>query len=97
MSKEKQIEEMKRELKDVWIVDLDGNVHTLSEKLWDDDLENIATELYGIGYRKQEEGEWILKSNGYMKMLHCSCCEHQEEWPSAYCPNCGARMGGGAE
>ena len=56
MSREKQIEEMKKELGEVWIVDWDGNPHELSEKLWDDELENIAIELYNAGYRKQE---WI--------------------------------------
>ena len=48
-------------------------------------------------YFKQSEGEWIWKSNGYMKCLHCSCCGRQEEWETAYCPNCGAKMKGGAE
>lgn len=61
MSKEKQIEEIIGELRDVWIVDWEGNPHNLSEKLWDDDLENIAIELYNIGYRKQSEGEWVDK------------------------------------
>lgn len=56
MSKEKQIEEMVKKLGGVWIVDWDGNPHNLSENLWDDDLENIAIELYNAGYRKQE---WI--------------------------------------
>ena len=49
------------------------------------------------GYRKQSEGEWVWKSNGYMKYLHCSCCGRQEEWETAFCPNCGAKMKGGAE
>lgn len=55
MSKEKQIEEMVKELRTVWIVDWEGNPHELHEKLWDDELENIAIELYNIGYRKQSE------------------------------------------
>lgn len=47
------------------------------------------------GYRKQSEGEWIWKSNGYMKCLHCSCCGNREDWEYKFCPNCGARMKGG--
>ena len=100
MDEQKQIEEMKRELKDVWIVDFDGNIHTLNEKLWDDDLENIATELYGIGYRKQIEGEWIDQYQGmYANQLYkCSVCgetafHDDKRWfLTNYCPNCGARM-----
>lgn len=46
---------------------------------------------------RQNEGKWIWKSNGYMKSLHCSCCGMQEEWETLYCPNCGAKMKGGAE
>ena len=59
--------------------------------------EKAADTLVEKGYCKQSEGEWILKSNGYLKFIHCSCCGKQEEWPSAYCPNCGAKMKGGVE
>lgn len=79
-------------------------IEELADFLWrntiihtEDLCHDVAETLIAYDYRKQSEGEWILKSNGYMKILHCSCCEHQEEWPSAYCPNCGAKMKGGAE
>ena len=65
-------------------------------KLWTD-YDTMAQKLISRGYRRQREGKWIWKSNGYMKYLHCSCCGRQQEWKTLYCPNCGAKMKGGAE
>ena len=99
MDREQQIKEMKKELCDVWIVDWEGNPHNLGEKLWDDDLENIAIELYNLGYRKQSEGEWVTKGD-YLKILKCSACGCTADSIYAktpYCPNCGAKMKGGTE
>ena len=39
-------------------------------------------------------GEWVWKSNGYIKRLFCSCCNGEEDWPSTFCPKCGAKMDG---
>ena len=54
-------------------------------------------------YRKQSEGEWIFEHEYYGKML-CSNCngealvnECSEYIDSDFCPNCGAKMKGGAE
>jgi hypothetical protein len=63
MSKEKQIEEMAKDISDVWLVSLDGDVKTLSEVLWSVDIENIAIELYNAGYRKQSENVIELPCN----------------------------------
>lgn len=60
-----------------------------------------AKDLYWHGYRKQIEGEWekrtfiIFDSEkiGYT----CSECNTTWETPTNYCPNCGAKMKGGAE
>ena len=41
-----------------------------------------------------KHGEWVWKSNGYIKRLHCSCCNGEEDWPSTFCPKCGAKMDG---
>lgn len=61
---------------------------------------SLAECLYDADYRKQEDGEWeIVKgSNGKEKMV-CTNCRHQQDLASTftYCPNCGAKMKGGAE
>ena len=95
MSKEKQIKEMAKEL--CGYSKPNGNCE------FDDkpcNLECIygrcAEIIYTAGYRKQSEGEWIWKSNGYMKRPHCSCCDKQKDWETSYCPSCGAKMKGGA-
>ena len=49
---EEQIDEMTRDIGDVWLVSLDGDVKCLDEVLWDNDILNIAIELHNIGYRK---------------------------------------------
>ena len=87
MSEEKQIDEMANTI-------YDNRPH---KDVWLEDAQDIAKVLYDAGYRKQSEGEWIWKSNGYMKYLHCSCCGKQEDWEHKYCPNCGAKMKGGGE
>lgn len=93
MSQEKKIEEMARAM------------CCFSEELACSDCSNYcffkdyAERAYNAGYRKQEEGEWeIVKgSNGKEKMV-CTNCRHQQDLASTftYCPNCGARMKGGA-
>ena len=74
----------------------------------DDDYEYlddyIADELYNAGYRKQKEGEWI-NPDIWLKTMYCSICgaiapvdcEKEEFYKSNFCPDCGAKMKGGAE
>lgn len=62
-------------------------------------LEDYAETFYNAGYRKQSEGEW--EGNGYLK--NCSECgnvvnfNNVSQWLYKFCPNCGAKMKGGAE
>lgn len=56
----------------------------------------------GIGHRKQSEGEWVIKDLNdpfyeSKKAPHCSNCGYMSFITWDYCPNCGARMKGGAE
>ena len=95
MSREKQIIEMREDICKAHICDVetyDECIMTNGECMR---CRRVAEHLYKVGYRKQSEGEWIWKSNGYMKCLHCSCCGNQEEWETAFCPKCGAKMKGG--
>ena len=72
------------------------------------ELDRVKTvkNLYAEGYRKQSVGEWVDKPTGaYSRMQSwCSACgkrsgiggiESNRHKP--YCPNCGAKMKGGAE
>jgi rubrerythrin len=53
-----------------------------------------AIDLYNAGYRKQSEGKWGFKGTAY----GCSLCGYGAIAPIYnYCPNCGAKMKGGAE
>jgi hypothetical protein len=94
-----QIEHIAKVIHDSDIADINTFPISMSECLGKHGARRTgaAIALVKEGYRKQSEGRWVLKSNGYMKILHCSCCEYQKEWSSAYCPNCGAHMKGGAE
>ena len=87
--------------------------HELSESIYmsghgldHKDSDDIAEQLYTEGYRKQSEGEWIDKPTGaYSRMQSwCSACgKHsgiggiESNRHKPYCPNCGAKMKGGAE
>lgn len=41
----------------------------------------------------QKTGKWVQKTFTY----RCSACQEDSEWPSEYCPWCGARMVGEEE
>ena len=71
--------------------------------------EKAAEKFYAEGYRKQKEGEWIPKKEMYRtpsaRNYYCSNCEKSAiddtfmgvSRTTKYCPNCGAKMKGGAE
>ena len=63
-----------------------------------------AFRAVNAGYRKQSEGEWIHtdKANHWFGKDECNqChyhdCERIDLSHFNYCPNCGAKMKGGAE
>ena len=99
MSKEKQIEEMANTINEMD----EPNAHYYDETLQNHeafaDCFTIARHLYDKGYRKRIVAEW--KGNGYMN--HCSICgnvvnfNNVSRWLYNFCPNCGAKMKGGAE
>ena len=103
MNKEKQIEEMARDVTHSIVWDSDGYAEV--------DCLATARKLHLKGYRKQSEGEWIYEHELYGK-IKCSACNeeallryefdeirkgHLGYVTSPFCPNCGARMKGGAE
>ena len=113
MSKEKQIDEMALSIcKSRMVADEDDvcrkcNYH--ENCLYED----IACGLYKAGYRKQSKGEWHYNPDGMdwgLGAWECSVCGCKNDnlpmdkninplrWAgSKYCPNCGAKMKGGAE
>lgn len=95
MSREKQIEEMASRIPArIFAYNVRENSAWLDEK----HRRLVAEIMYNEGYRKQSAGHWeIVKgSNGKEKMV-CTNCRHQQDLASTftYCPNCGAKMGGG--
>lgn len=66
-----------------------------------------AEALYNAGYRKQNEGEWLLikvptgvelygirEVQAYPKCSLCGYMGGVSDWHFKYCPNCGAKMYG---
>ena len=111
IAKEKQIEEMAKEI--CKICSSDGECINVKKSIICKDTYKEAEHLYKAGYRKQSEGEWILEHKTYGKM-RCSVCGKEcptERKPDPYedyqktdyyitspfCPNCGAKMKGGDE
>lgn len=41
-----------------------------------------------------KHGRWSEDDEGF---YHCSVCKELSDWEHRYCPNCGAKMDGGAE
>ena len=103
MSKEKQIEEM--------IDDLMA-CHTEfyeNAELYTD-YQDMAENMFAKGYRKQSEGEWIAKpQEWYIGATDWMCSNCKTEFSPIdmmgddffrmmkFCPECGAKMKGGAE
>ena len=93
MSKEKQIEEM-------WdIITTDCDRECVGCEFENDEwcfTRFVINKLYNAGYRKQSEGEWkpimAVCNRGV-----CSECNEVGAIRWKYCPNCGAKMKGGAE
>lgn len=59
----------------------------------------LAEALYNEGYRKQIEGEWVVKFRSTFPQYEpseyeCSICRYKGTVLHKYCPNCGARMKG---
>lgn len=93
MNEEKQLDEL---IKDVFKTTSLGAIKS----------KEVAEALFREGYHKQSEGEWIDKPTGaYGRMQSwCSACgKHsgiggiESNRHKSYCPNCGARMDGGAD
>lgn len=105
MSKEKQIEEMAKALTKYeysLCERLPKNKCLLTSAIHAQvscDYCKIAEHLYNAGYRKQSEGEWI-KATPYSQE-YCNQCGLTPKTIFGklppYCPNCGAKMKGGAE
>jgi rubrerythrin len=91
MSKEKQFEEMAKVIDEFTEPLSTKDIHKAEFS------EQFAEHLYNAGYRKQSEGNWIIKKGGYYQRLVCSVCEKLSIATFDYCPNCGAKMKGGAK
>lgn len=105
MSEETQIEEMAK----IFC----GMKNGCDGCMWDKvhcNERNYAEEIYNAGYRKQIEAEWVpcdvlpADEDGEWTSYACSMCKHTTDSYyrdvhdlSRYCPNCGAKMKGGAE
>ena len=107
MDREKQIEEMAREM-----CHLSAECKTCqicNERYHgdDDDLcyfQCVAKEIINHGYRKQSIGEWIKSKSGLYVCSECDkTCPYDAQaddisyWECKYCPNCGAKMNGGEQ
>lgn len=86
-----QIEEMAKAL-----------MNSINEKQGHISMRALAEALYNAGYRKQKEGEW--KYDEDCDCFVCSVCVNSAlnnyrglSVNSNFCPNCGAKMKGGAE
>ena len=104
MSNDKQqIEEMAKVLCEDCANDTSPCRLTKEGRMCDAVMEQ-AEALYNAGYRKQSEGEWIehIEKPSWWEddvevFYECSVCNTQSPAPTKYCPNCGAKMKGGAE
>ena len=86
IEEEKQIEEMAKIIYD----------NRPIPEIWQEDAEEIANILYNAEYRKQSEGEWIRHKEDCL-YNKCSICSYEHCREDNFCPNCGAKMKGGAE
>ena len=94
MDKEKQIEEM---AKDLCALNRECETCPFQLKGIKCNPKHNAERFIAKGYRKQSEGEWITEGDE-LRNTTCSVCGHWVETPygkTPCCPNCGAKMKGG--
>ena len=89
MEREKQIEEMARDLHEA----LD------TENIPYHECDFLAKLLTAKGYRKERQGEWKpqMQELNYYDTFECSVCEFVidvSQGDYKYCPNCGSKMKG---
>ena len=106
MSKEKQIEEMADIVCNSCVIN-DGHCGFINKSKRCPTVLGDAEVLYNAGYRKQSEGEWIARDcitkSKRGRTIHyftakCSVCgKGNGRHKTRFCPNCGAKMKGGAE
>lgn len=70
---------------------------TQSREAWKKKAERVGKQLHEV-LSKQTNGEWIETDdeNGY-ESYRCSKCGREQVAKTIHCPNCGAKMKGGAE
>ena len=95
MSREKQIEEMAKVLCPMSLTEYCASGNCTNPNC----LVNAkALEvLYDAGYRKQSEGEWVLRE-GLNRLVRCTACGYEYNdlvECTNFCGNCGAKMEGG--
>ena len=90
MNREKQIEEQV-------IIEMADDIRRIRESYFGQADYLFAKKMFEDGYHKQKEGAWIISSDGYYP--YCSECKHEPKngVMTDFCPNCGAKMKGGAE
>lgn len=86
--KEKQIEEMAKQ----WCVSKDKHQECKTCSFRENNCLSYkyAKMLYKVGYRKQNQGEWVMQKLGNPT---CSFCGKYNYGKDNYCPHCGAKMG----
>ena len=102
MDKQQQILEM---AKDICRVKL--NCNDVCNPISACNALKYAERAVEAGYCKQSEGKWVSelvkrcdwkgKKQDYYQPNSCSLCHEAVVKRTPYCPNCGARMKGGAE
>lgn len=98
MEKQQQILQM---AKDICRVKL--NCNDVCNPISACDALKYAERAVEAGYSKQSEGEWkfewdpIKDPKKYFIRIVCSCCGLKTGQVSNFCPQCGAKMKGGAE
>jgi hypothetical protein len=96
MSREKQIEEMAKDLCDIECKGMKCNICDS----YGCEYRMQAEALYNAGYRKQKEGEWKLHKDGSGTCSECHFIQ-KDIWDydhyQHFCGHCGAKMKGGAE
>ena len=86
-----------RRIKEIHCAECDSYHGVRCRACWVDDTLGYIDSEPAADVAPVRHGRWLLVDTDTEQFFLCNRCKKKEYWESYYCPNCGAKMDGGAD